>query len=358
MSFIKFRNKISIQGVSELNPIEEILREAFQSLSQASDSSALYNVKVHYLGRNGKVTKLMKTLKEIPLSERREFGKKINELKEKIESNYQQKFEKLKEGEILNKTSQSSIDLTLPSPQRFQGSFHPIENMIQKTLRVFKKLGYMQVSGPLIETDWYNFSALNIPPDHPSRDNHDTFYLDSKHLLRTHTSPVQIRSLERLEPPMAIVAPGPVFRRDEPDSSHSPNFHQIEGLLIDRKVSMSHLKGTLSYFLKELYGSSVKIRFRPSFFPFTEPSAEYDTSCFMCHSQGCSLCKKSTWIEMGGCGLVHPQVLKASEVNPDEWQGFAFGMGVDRLALLEYGISDIRLLYENRIDFLSQFENI
>ena len=342
-----------IQDVST----EEILKEALEALSQASDSTTLYQVKVRYLGRNGKVTQLMKSLREISSEKRREFGKKINELKEKIENDYNQKLEKFKNQEILN-LSQNQLDLTLPTPQRLQGSFHPIENMIQKTLRIFTRMGYMRVSGPLIETDWYNFSALNIPPDHPSRDNQDTFYLDSKHLLRTHTSPVQIRSLERLKPPLAIVAPGPVFRRDQVDSSHSPHFHQIEGLLVDRKVSMSHLKGTLSYFLKELYGSSVRIRFRPSFFPFTEPSAEYDTSCFLCRSQGCSLCKRSTWIEMGGCGLVHPQVLKASEVNPDEWQGFAFGMGVDRLTLLEYGVSDIRYLYENRIDFLNQFENI
>ena len=209
----------------------------------------------------------------------------------------------------------------------------------------------------MIETDWYNFSALNIPADHPSRDNQDTFYLDSKHLLRTHTSPVQIRSLEKFKPPMAIIAPGPVFRRDHLDASHSPYFHQMEGLLIDHRVSMSHLKGTLSYFLKKLHGPQTQIRFRPSFFPFTEPSAEYDCSCFLCQKRGCSLCKKSGWIEIGGAGLVHPQVLKMSGLNPEKWQGFAFGMGMDRLALLEYGIPDIRLFYENRQDFLNQFED-
>ena len=299
----------------------------------------------------------MKELKNLSPEERPAFGQKINDLKNSIEEYYQSRRKVLKESEISQETEKDFLDLSLPGPHRAGGSLHPIEQIIQKTSAVFVHLGYKKASGPLIETDWYNFSALNIPPDHPSRDNQDTFYLDSKHLLRTHTSPVQIRSLENLKPPLAVIAPGAVFRRDQIDSSHSPHFHQMEGLFIDRKVSMSHLKGTLSYFLKELQGSSAKIRFRPSFFPFTEPSAEYDSSCFVCGGQGCSLCKGTGWIEIGGCGLVHPQVLKASSVNPDKWQGFAFGMGMDRLALLKYSIPDIRLLYENRVSFLEQFEN-
>ena len=338
------------------NQIKKISKEALESMSQAQSSASLYDVKVRYLGRQGIVTQMMKELKNKPAEEKPAWGQAINQLKNQIEKNYTSQLNVLKSSEIQQRVSQDSLDLSLPGPERVQGAFHPIEKMTEKTIGLFSQMGYTRVSGPLIETDWYNFSALNIPPDHPSREDHDTFYLDNNHLLRTHTSPVQIRSLERMKPPIAIVAPGPVFRRDEPDASHSPYFHQIEGLLVDRKVSMSHLKGTLSCFLKKLYGSSIKIRFRPSFFPFTEPSAEYDSSCFLCKAQGCSLCKKSTWIEMGGCGLVHPNVFRAVKLDPQQWQGFAFGIGIDRLALLEYGIPDIRLLYENRMDFLEQFE--
>ena len=337
--------------------IEQISKEAQSELSNAPDSQSLYQVKVRYLGKKGAITQLMKQLAGLPKEEKPLWGKKLNHLKVTIENQYTKQLTLKKEKEILETVSKDSFDLSLPGAKRVQGAFHPIEKIIQKTVNIFTRLGYSQVSDRLIETDWYNFSALNIPKEHPSRDNQDTFYLGEDYLLRTHTSSVQIRSLEKWKPPMAIISPGPVFRRDHPDSSHSPYFHQVEGLLIDRQISMSHLKGTLSCFLKELYGSAIKVRFRPSFFPFTEPSAEYDCSCFLCHQKGCSLCKKSGWIEMGGCGLVHPQVLKDSQVDPKKWQGFAFGMGMDRLALLEYGIPDIRFLYENRMDFLEQFEN-
>ena len=343
-------NSIAVQ-------IEQILKTAQDELSSAKDSQSLYQVKVRYLGKKGVITNLMKDLSHLPKDEKPLLGKKLNHLKTSIAEKYTKELSLKKEKEILETVSKESVDLSLLGEKRVQGAFHPIEVIIQKTVNIFTRLGYHQVSDRLIETDWYNFSALNIPKDHPSRDNQDTFYIDGDYLLRTHTSSVQIRSLEKLKPPMAIISPGPVFRRDQPDASHSPYFHQIEGLLIDQKISMSHLKGTLSCFLKELYGSSIKIRFRPSFFPFTEPSAEYDCSCFLCNHKGCSLCKKSGWLEIGGCGLVHPQVLKDSQVDPKKWQGFAFGMGMDRLALLEYGISDIRILYENRMDFLEQFEN-
>ena len=343
-------------GISQLKiQVQEISETAVEKFSQASSVSELYQVRVLYLGKNGQITALMKKLQSISPEEKPVFGQIINQLKNEVENQYQ-KFQKiLKQKQEDSLSEKDLLDITLPGPSNTRGAFHPLEKIIQKTTEIFSRLGYARVSGPLIETDWYNFSALNIPPDHPSRDNHDTFYLDSKHLLRTHTSPVQIRSLERLKPPLAVVAPGPVFRRDHPDSSHSPHFYQIEGLFIDRHVSMSHLKGVLSYFLKNLQEADSKVRFRPSFFPFTEPSAEYDSSCFLCHGEGCSFCKKSGWIEIGGCGLVHPQVLRASEVDPEKWQGFAFGMGVDRLALLQYGIPDIRLFYENRVSFLKQF---
>ncbi len=334
---------------------QNLLKEAFRSIEQVQDSSELYQVKVRYLGKNGQVTSLLKEIKDLPQEERPLQGKLVNQLKEDIEKKYELKNKNLKQ--LKSKISSSTLDITLPGWDKNLGALHPIEQMIQKTVRIFNRLGYTTVSGPLIESDWYNFSALNIPKEHVVRDNQDTFYVDSNHLLRTHTSPVQIRALELYKPPLAIIAPGPVFRRDQADSSHSPQFYQIEGLFVDRKVSMSDLKGTLSYFLKELQGSQARIRFRPSFFPFTEPSAEYDSSCFICHEKGCSLCKQSTWIEMGGCGLVHPEVFKLSHIDSNQWQGFAFGMGIDRLALLEHGIPDIRFLYENRLDFLSQFES-
>ena len=337
--------------------IDSISNEAKSGLEKASNSKSLYDVKVKYFGKKGRLSSLMKQMKDLPPEKRPEMGARLNALKKELESIFESKMKRLRSKERLKEISKGFMDLTGPGPDREPGAFHPIEQMIQKTTRIFEKLGYILASGPLIETDWYNFSALNIPPEHPSRDIHDTFYLDRDRLLRTHTSPVQIRSLEKIKPPMAIAAPGLVFRRDHPDASHSPCFHQIEGLLIDRNVSMGHLKGTLSYFLKELYGSKTKLRFRPSFFPFTEPSAEYDSSCFLCEGRGCSLCKKSGWIEMGGAGLVHPHVLESVKLSPNKWQGFAFGMGIDRLALQEYRIPDIRFFYENRIDFLKQFED-
>ena len=332
-----------------------ILKIALDQIQKAQNSSELYQVKVHYLGKNGQVTTLLKEIKNLPSEKRPLEGQQINQLKLNIEQEYKLKLENLKK--FKNKNSSKNLDMTLSGWEKKLGALHPLEQMIQKACSIFHHLGYTTVSGPLIESDWYNFSALNIPKEHVARDNQDTFYINSNHLLRTHTSPVQIRTLELYKPPLAIIAPGPVFRRDQADSSHSPQFYQMEGLFVDRKVSMSDLKGTLSYFLKELQGSKARIRFRPSFFPFTEPSAEYDSSCFICHEKGCSFCKQSTWIEIGGCGLVHPEVFELSGLDSNQWQGFAFGMGIDRLALLEYGISDIRFLYENRLDFLSQFES-
>ena len=218
-------------------------------------------------------------------------------------------------------------------------------------------MGYSLHTGSYVESDWYNFEALNIPPFHPSRDLQDTFYIDEKHVLRTHTSPIQIRVLESEKPPLAFLAPGAVFRCDS-DISHTPMFHQIEGLFVDTKVSLADLKGTLSFFLKELLGSQVKVRFRPSYFPFTEPSAEYDVSCPFCASKGCSVCKQSAWIEIGGCGLVHPRVFELTKHDSNQWQGFAFGLGVERMAMILYGISDIRLFFENDLRFLKQFESL
>ena len=246
------------------------------------------------------------------------------------------------------------MDLTLPGPQIPLGAKHLIPSVIDEIVDILSRIGFSVRTGPFIEDDFHNFSALNIPADHPSRDMQDTFYIDETHVLRTHTSPIQIRTMETEKPPIRILAPGGVFRHDY-DASHSPHFHQIEALLIDKNVSMADLKGTISYFIKEFFGSNIKTRFRPSFFPFTEPSAEVDCSCPLCEGKGCKMCKQTGWIEIGGSGLVHPAVLKSVGIDSKEWQGFAFGFGIERMAIIKYGVNDIRLFMENDMRFLEQF---
>jgi phenylalanyl-tRNA synthetase alpha chain len=278
----------------------------------------------------------------------------VNLAKNEFEQAYAAREEALKKQAILEKVGREKIDVSLPGVQLKAGAQHPINLVFDEVIEILSRLGYAVRIGPQIEKDWYNFEALNIPPDHPARDMQDTFYIDDDHVLRTHTSPVQIHALLKEKPPFRALAPGAVYRCDS-DVSHSPNFHQIEGLLVDHKVSMADLKGTISFLLKELFGSSVKVRFRPSFFPFTEPSAEFDCSCPICSGKGCKLCKQSGWIEIGGSGLVNPRVFQAVKLDPKEWQGFAFGFGIERMAIIKYGIDDIRLFYENDLRFLRQF---
>jgi phenylalanyl-tRNA synthetase alpha chain len=248
------------------------------------------------------------------------------------------------------------LDLTLPGLSKPRGSEHPVSRVIFEISSIMSRLGYSLRQGPLIEKDYYNFEALNIPANHPARDMQDTFFVDPTHVLRTHTSPIQIHSLENEKPPLRIIGVGPVFRCDS-DISHLPHFHQIEGMCVDHKVSMADLKGTISFFVKEFFGASLKTRFRPSFFPFTEPSAEVDCTCPICLGKGCSLCKHSGWIEIGGCGLINPKVFEHAGVHYPEWQGFAFGFGIERMAIIKYGIEDIRLFPENDVRFLRQFES-
>jgi phenylalanyl-tRNA synthetase alpha chain len=344
----------------KLSDIEAKVQAAMDS---ASTTAILYEVKVQFLGKTGEIASLMKNLADLPKEDRPRFGKLVNEVKVRLESEYEAKNEQLKATEMAAKIRSQKLDLTLPGPVRSLGAVHPIARMQDEVIDLLTRVGFSVRLGPQIEKDWYNFEALNFPQDHPSRDLQDTFYIEDqfaegqskdRYVLRTHTSPVQVRVMESEKPPIRILAPGSVFRCDS-DLTHSPNFHQIEGLLIDRKVSMSDLKGTISYFIRELFGKDMKVRFRPSFFPFTEPSAEFDGSCFSCKGQGCRLCKQSGWIEIGGCGLVHPRVLQSAGLNPKEWQGYAFGFGLERMAILRYGIEDIRLFFDNNLQFLGQF---
>lgn len=339
------------------NKAQSILKEAVQAISSAKDQKSLYDLKVFYMGKKGQLSNLMKELKNVPVDEKPQWGKFFNQLRKDLEAIYFQKQEELSLKQLSEKIEKESLDLSLPGPLLNSGAIHPIHTVINHVVSIFKPLGYSLHTGSFVETDWHNFEALNIPPFHPSRDLQDTFYIDKNHVLRTHTSPIQIRVLESTKPPLAFLAPGAVFRCDS-DISHTPMFHQIEGLFVDSQVSLADLKATLSFFLKQLFGSKMKVRFRPSYFPFTEPSAEYDVSCPFCSHKSCSVCKKSGWIEIGGCGLVHPNVFKSTKHDSDQWQGFAFGLGMERIAMILYNVPDIRLFFENDLRFLKQFEGL
>lgn len=330
------------------------LEQALADVKSAADLQKLYDVKVAFAGKQGFLSEIMREMAKLSKEEKPLFGKEVNRAKEQFEQGYSARESELQNQSLLEKVRKERIDVSLPGPHMEAGAKHPIALVIEDAVGILSRLGYAVRTGPQIEKDWYNFEALNIPPDHPARDMQDTFYIDNEHVLRTHTSPVQIHALLTEKPPFRALAPGSVFRKDS-DVSHSPNFHQIEGLLVDHKVSMAELKGTIKFVLSELFGSSVKIRFRPSFFPFTEPSAEFDCSCPVCSGKGCKLCKQSGWIEIGGSGLVNPRVFEAVKLDPKVWQGFAFGFGIERMAMIRYGIDDIRLYYENDLRFLRQF---
>ena len=350
--------------------IEEIRNGAAAAFRAAQSSRDLYECKVQYLGKQGSFYNIMKEMGKLSSEEKPLFGKLVNEVKQALEALYSDRESQLKSVELAEKLKSESLDLTLPAAARPVGAQHPIAIVIDEISRVLARLGYSVRTGPLIERDRYNFEGLNVPKDHPARDMQDTFYIDESHVLRTHTSPIQLHVMETEKPPLRVVGVGPVFRVDS-DVSHSPNFHQIEGLCIDRKVSMADLKGTISFFVREFFGANLKTRFRPSFFPFTEPSAEIDCQCPICVGRGCRMCKDTGWIEIGGCGLVHPNVLRFAGVNPsqpggsplvtarsahlDQWNGFAFGFGIERMAIIKFGIDDIRLFNENDVRFLGQF---
>ena len=345
-----------------LKDIQELFKEAEKAFQEAEDEKNLYDLKVRYMGKKGSLSLALslafKRMKEVPMAERPAWGKVLHQIRHQLNLLYQQKKEELSKKSLRESIEKQALDLSLPGPLSPTGAPHPLFQTMERLIDIFTPLGYSIRTGPCVESDWYNFTALNFPPNHPSRALQDSFYIDEDHVLRTHTSPVQIRVLESSSPPLAVLAPGAVFRRDS-DISHSPMFHQLEGLYVNKKVSMADLKGLLSYFLRKLFSSSkVSLRFRPSFFPFTEPSAEYDISCPFCRMKGCSVCKKSGWLEIGGCGLVHPKVFQSVNLDPSKWQGFAFGLGIERLALILYGIPDIRLFFENDLRFLKQFSPI
>lgn len=333
--------------------LQEIVEAAAKAFSTSQNSKALYDEKVKYLGKSGLLTEMMKLMSKLSPEEKKSFGQKINEAKVRLESAYLSAENELKSKEVEASMLAEEVDLTLPSIRPPTGGPHPVFQVMDEIVTILSRLGYSLRTGPLIEKDYYNFEALNIPPNHPAREMQDTFFVDQTHVLRTHTSPIQIHALESESLPLRIIGTGGVFRVDS-DVSHLPHFHQIEGMCVDRQVSMADLKGTISFFVGEFFGKGLKTRFRPSFFPFTEPSAEVDCQCPICKGKGCSLCKQSGWIEIGGCGLVNPKVFQHAKINYPDWQGFAFGFGLERMAIIKYGIDDIRSLPENDIRFLRQ----
>ncbi len=317
--------------------------------------SGLNDVRVAFLGKKGELTAVLKSMKDVLPQDRPAVGQLVNETRAAIEEMLEETKKKLEEAELNFRLKQEVIDVTLPAKKNRIGHRHPNTIALEEVERIFVGMGYEVVEGPEIEYDYYNFEALNIPADHPAKDEQDTFYINNQILLRTQTSPVQVRTMESRPLPIRMIAPGRVFRSDEVDATHSPSFHQIEGMVIDRHITFADLKGTLAEFAKELFGKDTKVKFRPHHFPFTEPSAEVDVTCFKCGGSGCRFCKGSGWIEILGCGMIHPKVLKMSGIDPEEYSGFAFGVGLERIALLKYEIDDMRLLYENDDRFLSQF---
>lgn len=327
------------------------LREAFEAeLAGAADRDALAAVHAGWLGRKGRLPELFKAMKELPAAERPAHGQRINELKGELEGLFE-----VRQLAVRRATSLKAVDLSLPGLPPTIGRAHPLQQVLDTITRLFSEMGFAVEDGPEVETEEYNFDRLNTPFWHPARDESDSLYLKQGHMLRTETSPVQIRVMEQVRPPLRIVAPGRVYRNDKPDASHSPMFMQVEGLYVDRGVTFADLKGTLLAFYRRLFGEKTSIRFRPHYFPFTEPSAEVDVTCFFCKGQGCRVCKQSGWLEMGGSGMVDPNVLTGVGIDPEEWTGFAFGLGVERMAMLLYGVEDIRLFYENDLRFLRQF---
>ena len=335
--------------------LQAIREEALKQIRESNRLDKLNEVRVSFLGKKGELTAVLKGMKNVDPKERPFVGQMVNETREAIEEFLEETKKKLEEKAREEKMKQEVIDVTLPAKKINVGHRHPNTIALEEVERIFVGMGYEVVEGPEIEYDLYNFEKLNIPANHPAKDEQDTFYINKDIVLRTQTSPVQARIMEQGKLPIRMIAPGRVFRSDEVDATHSPSFHQIEGLVIDKNITFSDLKGTLAEFAKELFGEDTKVKFRPHHFPFTEPSAEVDVSCFKCGGKGCRFCKGSGWIEILGCGMVHPKVLKMCNIDPEEYSGFAFGVGLERIALLKYEIDDMRLLYENDIRFLKQF---
>ena len=335
--------------------LEAIAKQALEELKGAQDLKVLDAVRVKYLGKKGELTAILKQMGKLSAEERPVIGQLANQVRADIEQMLEQTKTDLEAKALDIRLAGETLDVTLPGQKKPLGKKHPLTIVLDELKEIVVGMGFEIATGPEVELDYYNFEALNIPKDHPSRDTQDTFYISDNVLLRTQTSPMQIRTMEKKKPQIRIIAPGRVYRSDAVDATHSPLFHQVEGLVVDKGITMADLKGTLEVFVKRLYGDSTVVRFRPHHFPFTEPSAELDVQCFHCHGEGCSLCKGEGWIEILGCGMVHPQVLLNCGIDPEEYSGFAFGLGLERMVMMRYGIDDLRLFYDNDVRFLKQF---
>lgn len=333
----------------------DISKKAIEEISNIESLTELEAIRIKYLGKKGELTAILRGMGALSPEERPIVGKVANEVRAKIEEELENISREIKEINKSKKLKSEVIDISLPGKKTVIGKRHPLEMTLQGMKDIFVSMGFSIEEGPEIELDYYNFEALNIPKNHPARSEQDTFYINDNIVLRTQTSPVQIRVMEKQKPPIKMISPGKVFRSDAVDATHSPIFYQLEGLVIDKGITMADLKGTLELFAKKMFGEEVKTKFRPHHFPFTEPSAEMDATCFVCEGKGCKVCKGSGWIELLGCGMVHPQVLRNCGIDPEVYSGFAFGFGVDRMVMLKYGIDDIRLLYESDMRFLKQF---
>lgn len=335
--------------------LDQIREQALAQIKDCDTVEKLNEIRVSVLGKKGELTNVLKSMKDVAPEDRPKVGQWVNETRTEIERVLEESKAKMERVLREAKMKAEVIDVTLPAKKAEIGHRHPNSIALEEVERIFTGMGYEVVEGPEVERDYYNFEALNIPADHPAKDEQDTFYINGDILLRTQTSGVQVHEMEKGKLPIRMIAPGRVFRADEVDATHSPSFHQVEGLVIDKNITFADLKGTLAEFAKELFGEDTKVKFRPHHFPFTEPSAEMDVTCFKCGGKGCRFCKGEGWIEILGCGMVHPHVLEMSKIDPEEYTGFAFGVGLERIALLKYEIDDMRLLYENDIRFLKQF---
>lgn len=340
---------------SQLQALEEITATARQAVAEAQDNRALDNVRVEYLGKKGKITAYLKQLGNVSVEDRPLIGKSVNLAKQEVTGLVEQRGRALAEAAMEAALKAETVDVTLPGRNSEVGGLHPVTRTLQRIERYFRNIGFNVAEGPEIEDSHHNFTALNIPETHPARAMHDTFYFDADKLLRTHTSPVQIRVMEESQPPLRLIAPGRVYRCDS-DLTHTPMFHQVEGLMVDENISFTDLKGVLSDFLQAFFEKPLKVRFRPSYFPFTEPSAEADIECVICGGEGCRVCSHTGWIEILGCGMVHPNVFEHVNIDSEKYLGFAFGLGVERMAMLRYGVNDLRLFFDNDLRFLSQFK--
>lgn len=336
----------------QLNQIKEA---ALAELHASQDSATIENIRVKFLGKKGELTTILRSMGGLSKEERPVMGKLANEVRAEIEAKLEEVLTEIKNKEKNEKLANEVIDISMPGTKNLVGKRHPLELTLDSMKEIFISMGFTIEEGPEVEKDYYNFEALNIPKNHPARSEQDTFYINDNVVLRTQTSPVQARVMEKQQPPIKMISPGKVFRSDAVDATHSPIFYQMEGLVIDKNVTFADLKGTLELFAKKMFGDKVKTKFRPHHFPFTEPSAEMDATCFVCNGEGCRVCKGEGWIEILGCGMVHPDVLRNCGIDPEEYSGFAFGFGVDRMVMLKYGIDDIRLLYESDMRFLNQF---